>query len=78
MTVRPMPMELPHSVRANLGGHLKYSQRWSGVRAGVLLGALGAVCRVRDEDGCESKREQGRSWGQSGPVLCLVRTEGVS
>jgi len=32
-------------VRADLGGHLKYSQRWSGVRAGVLLGAQGAVCR---------------------------------
>jgi len=33
---------------------------------------------VRDEESCGSKREQGRSWGQSGPVLCLVRTEGVS
>ena len=38
-------------VRANLGGHLKYSQRWSGVHAGVLLGALGTVCRVRDDTG---------------------------
>jgi len=33
------------SVRADLGGHLKYSRRWSGVRAGVLLGAQGAVRR---------------------------------
>jgi len=32
-------------VRADLGGHLKYSRRWSGVRAGVLLGAQGAVRR---------------------------------
>jgi len=32
-------------VRADLGGHLKYSQRWSGVRAGVLLGVQGAVRR---------------------------------
>ena len=32
-------------VRADLGSHLKYSQRWSGVRAGVLLGAQGAVRR---------------------------------
>jgi len=33
------------SVRADLSGHLKYSRRWSGVRAGVLQGAQGAVCR---------------------------------
>ena len=33
------------SVRVDLGSHLKYSQRWSGVRAGVLLGAQGAVRR---------------------------------
>ena len=33
------------SVRADLDGHLKYSRRWSGVRAGVLLGAQGAVHR---------------------------------
>jgi len=32
-------------VRADLGGHLKYSRRWSGVRAGVLLGAQGAIRR---------------------------------
>ena len=32
-------------VRADLGGHLKYSQRWSGVCAGVLLGAQGTVRR---------------------------------
>jgi len=32
-------------VRADLGGHLKYSQCWSGVCAGVLLRAQGAVCR---------------------------------
>ena len=32
-------------VRADLGGHLKYSRRWSGVRAWVLLGAQGAVRR---------------------------------
>jgi len=32
-------------VRADLSGHLKYSQRWSGVCAGVLLGAQGAVHR---------------------------------
>jgi len=36
---------LHHTVRADLGGHLKYSQRWSGVCAGVLLGAQGAVRR---------------------------------
>jgi len=34
-----------YTVRADLGGHLKYSRRWSGVRAGVLLGAQGAVRR---------------------------------
>jgi len=50
-TCRPMssPYMFPTSaqqyVRADLGGHLKYSQRWSGVRAGVLLGAQGAVRR---------------------------------
>jgi len=36
---------LQKTVRADLGGHLKYSRRWSGVRAGVLLGAQGAVHR---------------------------------
>ena len=39
------------SVRADLGGHLKYSQRWSGVRAGVLLGAQGAVRRGESRGG---------------------------
>ena len=38
-------------VRADLGGHLKYSRRWSGVRAGVLLGALGAVRRGESRGG---------------------------
>jgi len=38
-------MQVKWNVRADLGGHLKYSQRWSGVRAGVLLGAQGAVRR---------------------------------
>ena len=38
-------------VRADLGGHLKYSQRWSGVRAGVLLGAQGAVRRGESRGG---------------------------
>jgi len=66
------------AVRADLGGHLKYSRRWSGVRAGVLLGAQGAVRRGGTEEGCESKREQGRSQSHSGPMSCLVRTEGVS
>jgi len=33
------------SVRVDLSGHLKYSQRWSGVCVGVLLGAQGAVRR---------------------------------
>jgi len=33
------------TVRADLSGHLRYSQRWSGVCAGVLLGAQGAVRR---------------------------------
>ena len=32
-------------VRVDLSGHLKYSRRWSGVCAGVLLGAQGAVRR---------------------------------
>ena len=43
----------PHSqhVRADLGGHLKYSRRWSGVRAGVLLGAQGAVHRGENRGG---------------------------
>jgi len=41
----------PISVRADLGGHLKYSQRWSGVRAGVLLGAQGAVRRGESRGG---------------------------
>jgi len=40
-----------HFVRADLGGHLKYSQRWSGVRAGVLLGAQGAVRRGESRGG---------------------------
>jgi len=44
-------LECPLSVRADLGGHLKYSQRWSGVRAGVLLGAQGAVCRGENRGG---------------------------
>jgi len=39
------------TVRADLGGHLKYSQRWSGVRAGVLLGAQGAVRRGKNRGG---------------------------
>ena len=39
------------TVRADLGGHLKYSQRWSGVRAGVLLGAQGAVRRGESRGG---------------------------
>ena len=39
------------SVRADLGGHLKYSQRWSGVHAGVLLGAQGAVRRGESRGG---------------------------
>ena len=38
-------------VRADLGGHLKYSRRWSGVRAGVLLGAQGAVRREESRGG---------------------------
>jgi len=38
-------------VRADLGGHLKYSRRWSGVRAGVLLGAQGAVRRGESREG---------------------------
>jgi len=38
-------------VRADLGGHLKYSRRWSGVRAGVLLGAQGAVRRGESRGG---------------------------
>ena len=39
------------SVRADLGGHLKYSQRWSGVCAGVLLGAQGTVRRGKNRGG---------------------------
>ena len=39
------------SVRADLGGHLKYSRRWSGVRAGVLLGVQGAVRRGENRGG---------------------------
>ena len=38
-------------VRADLGGHLKYSRRWSGVRAGVLLGVQGAVRRGENRGG---------------------------
>jgi len=38
-------------VRADLGGHLKYSRRWSGVCAGVLLGAQGAVHRGESRGG---------------------------
>jgi len=41
----------PLVVRADLGGHLKYSRRWSGVRAGVLLGAQGAVRRGESRGG---------------------------
>jgi len=51
-----IPTELSESlkqvnVRADLGGHLKYSQRWSGVRAGVLLGAQGTVRRGENRGG---------------------------
>ena len=42
---------LEEIVRADLGGHLKYSRRWSGVRAGVLLGAQGAVRRGESRGG---------------------------
>ena len=38
-------------VRADLSGHLKYSRRWSGVCAGVLLGAQGAVRRGENRGG---------------------------
>ena len=41
----PGVMSCQPYVRADLSGHLKYSQRWSGVRAGVLLGAQDAVRR---------------------------------
>ena len=44
-------VRLEASVRADLGGHLKYSRRWSGVRAGVLLGAQGAVRRGENRGG---------------------------
>ena len=44
-------MFLSQTVRVDLGGHLKYSQRWSGVRAGVLLGAQGAVRRGENRGG---------------------------
>ena len=46
-----MPEALAPFVRADLGGHLKYSRRWSGVRAGVLLGAQGAVRRGENRGG---------------------------
>ena len=39
------------TVRADLGGHLKYSQHWSGVCAGVLLGVQGAVRRGESRGG---------------------------
>jgi len=48
---RPRRAQMVLPVRADLGGHLKYSQRWSGVRAGVLLGAQGAVCRGENRGG---------------------------
>jgi len=38
-------------VRADLSGHLRYSRRWSGVRAGVLQGAQGAVRRGENRGG---------------------------
>ena len=41
----------PYGVRVDLGGHLKYSQCWSGVHAGVLLGAQGAVHRGESRGG---------------------------
>jgi len=44
-------LEFRVGVRADLGGHLKYSRRWSGVRAGVLLGAQGAVRRGENRGG---------------------------
>jgi len=44
-------VEVQPTVRADLGGHLKYSRRWSGVRAGVLLGAQGAVRRGESRGG---------------------------
>jgi len=45
------PLHWDLTVRADLGGHLKYSRRWSGVRAGVLLGAQGAVHRGENRGG---------------------------
>jgi len=48
--VRPMSC-FGENVRADLGGHLKYSQHWSGVRAGVLLGVQGAVHRGENRGG---------------------------
>ena len=47
-------------VRADLGSHLKYSQRWSGVRAGVLLGAQGAVRRGESRRRSTQRGEQRR------------------
>ena len=44
-------LNLKGRVRADLGGHLKYSQRWSGVCAGVLLEAQGAVRRGENRGG---------------------------
>jgi len=41
----------PVTVRADLGSHLKYSQCWSGVCAGVLLGAQGTVRRGENRGG---------------------------
>jgi len=45
LTVEVPCVRDPVFVRADLSGHLKYSRRWSGVCAGVLLGAQGAVRR---------------------------------
>jgi len=57
---------------------------WNTVDAGLEF-VLGCYWERRaqyaeggTEEGCESKREQGRSRSHSGPMSCLVRTEGVS
>ena len=49
--IASLPSPSLEVVRADLGGHLKYSRRWSGVRAGVLLGAQGAVRRGENRGG---------------------------
>jgi len=67
---------------SQVGGEICRVREMDGVRNIRTIGSHTETTQNnaegRTEEGCESKREQGRSRSHSGPMLCLVRTEGVS